>query len=227
MRSFHYEKKYKFLWGLFLLAAWSTVLLLFLKHQDGLTAQSLASYQPERPFMSFLIMLGLFLLKSVDFFIHSGILYAADGIMFSLPVALVLNLVGIIITVTPTYFLGRIWGPQVIEILYSKYPKLKTFTQGTVGGNFMVAVLLRTVGLPIQIGSVYMGAANYSFGRFLSGSVLGLLPRMVPYTVMGDSASKLDSPVFVIALTIEVLIVIASLVIGAVMIKRRTVSEHM
>ena len=221
MRFFHYGKKYKFLWGLFLLAAWSTVIVLFARHQDNLSAQALASYQPERPFLSCLVMLGLFLLKSVDFLIHSGILYAAVGIMFPLPVALLLNLIGIIITVTPAYFMGRIWGPAVIETLYEKYPRLRFYTQGAAGGSFMVALLLRTVGLPIQIGSVYMGAANYSFGRFLSGSVLGLLPVMVPYTVMGESAGKPGSPVFVIALTIEILTVIASLVVGAVMAKRR------
>ena len=120
MRIVYYGKKYKLLWALFLLAAWSTVIVLFVRHQDGLSAQALASYQPERPFVSFLVMLGLSLLKSVDFLIHSGILYAAVGIMFPLPIALLLNLVGIVITVTPAYFLGRIWGPAVIDSLYEK-----------------------------------------------------------------------------------------------------------
>ncbi len=226
MRFLHYGKKYKLLWGLFLLVAWSTVIVLFARNQDDLSAQALASYQHEQPFVSFLVMLGLYLLKSVDFLIHSGILYAAVGIMFPLPIALLLNLVGIIITVTPAYFMGRIWGPAVIDTLYEKYPRLRIFTQGTEGGSFMVAFLLRTVGLPIQIGSVYMGAANYSFGRFLSGSVFGLLPIMVPYTVMGESAVKPGSPAFVIALTIEILTVIASLVVSVVMAKHHVTSKH-
>ena len=226
MRLFHFGKKYKLLWGLFLVAAWSTVIVLFVRHQDGLSAQALASYQPERPFVSCLVMLGLFLLKSVDFLIHSGILYAAVGIMYPLPIALLLNLVGIVITVTPAYFMGRIWGPAVIDTLSEKYPRLRTFTQGTAGGSFMVAFLLRTVGLPIQVGSVYMGAANYRFGRFLSGSVLGLLPIMVPYTVMGENAGKPGSPAFVVALSIEVLTVIVSLLIGAVMAKHHVASKH-
>ena len=226
MRLFHFGKKYKLFWGLFLVAAWSTVIVLFVRHQDGLSAQALASYQPERPFVSCLVMLGLFLLKSVDFLIHSGILYAAVGIMYPLPIALLLNLVGIVITVTPAYFMGRIWDPAVIDTLYEKYPRLRTFTQGTAGGSFMVAFLLRTVGLPIQVGSVYMGAANYRFGRFLSGSVLGLLPIMVPYTIMGENAGKPGSPAFVVALSIEVLTVIVSLLIGAVMAKHHVASKH-
>ena len=226
MRFLHYGKKYKLLWGLFLLVAWSTVIVLFARNQDDLSAQALASYQPEQPFVSFLVMLGLYLLKSVDFLIHSGILYAAVGIMFPLPIALLLNLVGIIITVTPAYYLGRIWVPAAIETLYEKYPRLHFYTQGAAGGSFMVAFLLRTVGLPIQIGSVYMGAANYGFGRFLSGSVIGLLPIMIPYTVMGESAGKPGSPVFTAALIIEIFTIIASLVVGAVMAKHRVSSKH-
>ena len=84
-----------------------------------------------------------------------------------------------------------------------------------------MAILLRTVGLPIQVGSVYMGAANYRFGRFLLGSVLGLLPVMIPYTIMGDNAGKPGSPAFVIALVTELLLHFGSIAIFAVIAKRR------
>lgn len=220
MKSFQYRKKYKILWGLFLLTAWSTVIILFLRHNGGFSAQELAQYKPERPFLSCLVMLGLFTLKSVDFLIHSGVLYAADGIMFPLPEALLLNLVGIVITVTPAYFLGKLWGPPVIEALCRKYPKLHAFTDDTQGGSLLVSILLRTVGLPIQVGSVYMGAANFRFGRFLWGSVIGLLPVMIPYTVMGESAGKPGSPTFVIALGTEIVLHFFSVFILALKAKQ-------
>ena len=221
MRSFHYGKKQKILWGLFLVAAWSTVIVLFLRHNGGFSAQELAHYQPDRPLLSCLVMLGLFALKSVDFLIHSGVLYAANGIMFPLPLALLLNTVGIMITVIPAYFLGKIWGPSVIETLCRKYPKLRIIADDQKGGSLAVAILLRTVGLPIQVGSVYMGAANFRFGRFLLGSVLGLLPIMIPYTIMGESAGKIGSPAFVIALATEILLHFGSVLIFAVIAKRR------
>lgn len=225
MKSFDYGKKYKLLWGLFLLTAWGTVIFLFVRHNGGLSAQELAHYKPERPFLSALIMLGLFVLKSVDFLIHSGVLYAADGIMFPLSTALLMNLVGIIITVTPTYFLGKLMGPPVIEALCRKYPKLHAFADDTKGGSLAVSILLRTVGLPIQVGSVYMGAANYRFGRFLSGSVIGLVPVMIPYTVTGESAGQPGSPAFVIALGTEILLHIISAFILAMRAKQRLKSN--
>ena len=226
MKAFLYGKKQKLIWGLFLIIAWGAVLILFMRYHGDMTAKELANYKPENPFVACLMMLGLFTLKSVDFLMHSGVLYAADGIMFSLPVALLLNLVGIVITVTPSYFIGRLWGPSVLETLYRKYPKLRVFTEHKEGGSLANAVLLRTVGLPIQIGSVYMGAANYRFGRFLAGSVLGLLPVMIPYTIMGESVGTRGSAAFIVALVIEGIACAASLVIYAVKAKRCVAQEE-
>lgn len=221
MKPYQFGKKQKLLWGLFLLCAWGTVILIFSRHHGGFTAKELANYKPDNPLLSCLVMLGLFALKSVDFLMHSGVLYAASGIMFPLPAALLLNTVGIMISVTPTWFLGKIWGPPVIETLCQRYPKLRVIADDEKGGSLAVAILLRTVGLPIQAGSMYMGAANYRFGRFLLGSVLGLLPIMIPYTVMGENAGKPGSLAFVIALATELLLHVVSVITFAVIAKRR------
>lgn len=221
MKSFQFGKKQKIIWALFLIAAWGTVLFLLIRHHGSFSAQELANYRPEQPLVSALVMLGLFTLKSVDFLMHSGVLYAASGIMFPLPAALLLNTVGIVITVTPSYFLGRAMGPPIIESLRQKYPKLRALTQGAEGGSLAIAILLRSVGLPIQVGSLYMGAAHYRFGRFLLGSILGLLPVMVPYTLMGEGAGKAGSPLLIAAIAIEVIASVVSIAISAVMTKRR------
>ena len=225
MKPFQFGKKQKMIWALCLLMAWGTVLFLFIRHNGGFSAHELAHYHPDRPFLSCLVMLGLFILKSVDFLIHSGVLYAANGIMFPLPLALLMNLVGIVITVIPTYFLGRVWGTLVVEFLFQKYPKLRVFDHNTDGGSILIAVLLRTAGLPIQVGSLYMGAAHYSFGRFLLGSLIGLLPMMVPYTIMGESVSDVRSPIFISAVVVETLICVSSFVICGISIRRRTLSK--
>ena len=77
MKPYQFGKKQKLLWGLFLLCAWGTVILLFSRHHGGFTAKELANYKPDNPLLSCLVMLGLFALKSVDFLMHSGVLYAA------------------------------------------------------------------------------------------------------------------------------------------------------
>ncbi|MBQ2546203.1 MAG: hypothetical protein II557_07930, partial [Clostridia bacterium] len=93
-------------------AALLAVLLVFTgcRKNGGLTVEQLVTYKPKNPVAAALGMLGLFALKSVDFIMHSGVLYAASGVMFPLPVALALNIVGAAIMVTPCYFIGRALG---------------------------------------------------------------------------------------------------------------------
>ena len=58
-----------------------------------------------------------------------------------------------------------------------------------------------------------MGAAQFAFPQYLLGSLLGLLPIMLPYIIMGSSASDYTSPAFRIALIAEILVSVLSVVI--------------
>lgn len=217
MGRFYIGKKQKILWGLCLLAAWAAVIFFFVRNHGALTVKELVNYQPENPFLSSLVMTGLFLLKSVDFIMHSGVLYAANGIMFPLPLALLFNLFGIAIMVTPSYFIGRVLGSPIMESLIEKYPKLHAFGQEKLRGNLAIAVLLRTSGLPLHVASLYMGAAQYHFGLYMAGSLLGILPLMIPYTIMGESADNISSPAFITSVILEIIISLCSILIYAQM----------
>jgi len=85
------DARWKWIWGAVLAFAWTSVVVLFVKSNGNLSVQELLNYQPESTLLALLTMAGLFLLKSVDFLMHSGVLYAANGIMFPPPVALLLN----------------------------------------------------------------------------------------------------------------------------------------
>lgn len=220
MKSGQNLKRQKLLWASLLLLAWGAVILLLLRHGGGFSARELAAWKSDRPLLSALVMLGLFLLKSVDFLMHSGVLYAASGILFPLPAALLLNTVGIAVMVTPLYFLGRAWGAPVIDALHRKFPKLREFDCSETGGSFSLAVLMRTAMLPVWAANLYMGAARFSFGRYLLGSILGLLPVMVPYTVMGESAGNVRSPAFLIAVACEGALFLLSLLVYALLQKK-------
>lgn len=212
MKQIRFGEKQKLLWGFCLAAAWVCVGLLLYQSHGGFTAQELVNYQPDSPFVSSLIMIGLFLLKSVDFAMHSGVLYAANGIMFPLPLALLFNMAGVIIMITPSYFWGRAYGPAILQTLKEKYPKLQSFEQQS-RGEIVLAVLMRSTGIPLHIASLYMGAAQFSYKRYMAGSLLGILPIMIPYTVMGESANDFHSPVFIISIIVEVLVSLSSIMI--------------
>ncbi len=183
--------KKQVLWFLCLLALWSTVIFLFIRSNRNLGLEELLSFQPENRFFSVLVMLFLFLLKSVDLLIHSAVLYSLSGIMYRLPFALCINLAGIFILSAVPYFIGRSLGSKVVEAIHEKYPKLRMYNHMTELGSFTFAFLLRCLGLPIVVVGAYLGAKRVAFRPYLAASVLGLVLEMVPYTIFGDHALEL------------------------------------
>ena len=193
------DRKWKWLWGCMLGAAWISLLILLLKNRGGLSVEDILRCQPESKGKVILVMLGLFTLKSVDFLLHSGVLYAADGVMFSLPTAIAINLLGAAVMVTPPFFIGRTMGEPMLNELTEKHPKIRQIAEIPEKTEFVVNILLRMTGLPLLPVALYVGAAKGRYAPYLFGSLLGLLPTLVAYTVMGVGIGDRSSPVFWIA----------------------------
>ncbi len=146
-----FSGKGKWLWSAVLLLVWAALIALFIKTHGNLTVQQLLDYSPEEPLRAALVMLGLFTLKSLDFVMHSGVLYAADGVMFPLPCALALNLLGAAIMVTVPYFVGRSLGTPIAKRLREKYPKLAGVEKLRLGRGFLTAMFLRVASSPLTV----------------------------------------------------------------------------
>lgn len=215
-----FSKKAKILWTGVLLLAWGLVFSLIFHLNGKLTVEDILSYQPESPLLAALIMLGLFLLKSVDFIMYSPVLYAASGIMFPLPIAILLNAAGVAIMVSTPYFIGRSLGPPIINRLREKYPKLQILEQLHLNNDAVTSFLVRMLGLPLIPTSLYLGAVELHYKKYLFGSILGLLPITVCATVLGTAADEPGSPAFWIALTVQLLCMVLSALIYAVVQKK-------
>ncbi len=214
------DRKWKWLWGCMLGAAWISLLILLLKNRGGLSVEDILRCQPESKGKVILVMLGLFTLKSVDFLLHSGVLYAADGVMFSLPTAIAINLLGAAVMVTPPFFIGRTMGEPMLNELTEKHPKIRQIAEIPEKSELVVNILLRTTGLPLLPVALYVGAAKGRYAPYLFGSLLGLLPTLVAYTVMGVGIGDRSSPVFWIAFGSLGCVNAASIVLSACLLKK-------
>ena len=175
----------------------------------------MSSTQPQKPVYAELLMQGLFLLKGLDFVLPSGLLYAANGVMFSQPLDLALNLLGAAVMLTPSYFVGKVLGQPIVRYIEEKYPKFRRFADVPLRSELTIAILLRAVGLPVTAASVYMGAVRMRFGPYLLGSLLGLTPLIIAYTVMGDGLGDLSSPEFWLAYACRWAVAIAAALLSA------------
>ncbi len=183
-------------------------------HRSELTIEGILNFTPENPFLAVLIMLGLFLLKSITFVIYGNILYAASGILFSLPAAVFLNVIGSAVMASVPFFMGRKAGEGLLTSLTEKHPKLSVLKEIPQKNEILSSVMIRLLGLlPGDLVSMYFGASGVRYSRYLAGTLIGLFPSIVIFSVMGMSVNNIASPTFWISVAAEIILVLTSFII--------------
>lgn len=204
----------RWIWGICLVLLWTCAALLFIKLNGHMSVEELLRYQPKSKLAAALAMCALFLLKSVDFLLHSGVLYAIDGILFPMLAAFALNTLGNAIMSAIPWFIGRSLGGPLLKRIEDRYPRFREFAHTQARGTVFFTFLFRCLGLPIPIVGLYMGASCCSFWKYMLGSVLGLTPLTIPYTLLGEGVGDKRSPIFIIAVATEILLCALALMIG-------------
>lgn len=159
-----------------------------------------------------LVFWGCYAVKSLSVFFPLLVLYAAAGQVFTLPKAILVNIIGMVICESIPYGIGRLSGTSLSEKLREKYPKLLVLETLHEGGSFPLAALTRAVGIvPGDLASLYFGAVKLPYFPYLWGSLIGLSPMMVADTLLGKGIGGAMSPELLAAFGISVLIAVMSL----------------
>ena len=174
--------------------------------RDELSVQNISRLVTENVALSALILLLLYALKSLSVAFPIAVLEVVAGIVFPLPIALLLNLIGIVIVLTIPYHIGRLSGHDLADQIIGRNKWLERISEYQSKNAFFVSFLLRVIAiLPGDIVSMYLGASGIRFPQFLTGCLLGALPRMIAYTIAGDSIMTPNSPAFIISVLLSVL----------------------
>lgn len=197
------SRKYKIV----LLCVWLVILTACFLNRDRFSVDGVLRYSPRNPLLAAVFMLLLFALKSLSVFIFSGILFAANGILFPLPAAIALNVLGAAVMVSLPYWLGRRLGKDAADRVLEKYPKAAALRQMRTGREFSLSFITRAINiLPSDILSLYMGATGINYPKYLAGSLLGMLLSLVTFPIMGMNITEPASPWFWASIVIQVLV---------------------
>ncbi len=171
----------------------------------NMTVDDFINYTPENMYLAALFLMFLYALKSLSVFFPSVILQIASGFLFHPAIALLLNTLGALISFTIPYFIGKLTGAQAAEKKIQKSTKLMNLFRKQHEHEFFLTFFLRVIScLPCDLVSMYLGALNFNFPKFLLASYLGTLPGIIPATFMGTSITDPTSPEFITALVITV-----------------------
>lgn len=149
--------------------------------------------------------MALFALKSLTLVFYSGILFVASGLLFPLPLAIAVNIVGTAIMATIPYFVGKKSGQSYVDGMKEKHPKLRELEQLHIGNEFFFTVLLRSVNvLPLDPASMYFGAAGFKYLPYMLGTVVGMMTNIVTFPIIGGSAAEPGSKTFIISVSVDI-----------------------
>ncbi len=192
---------------------WLAILGLCFYYRRLLSVDSIVAYSPHSVPLAILLMLLLFALKSVSFVLYCGIFYAASGVLFPLPLALAVNVLGTAVMALFPYFLGRALGTEAVDEILQKHPRVRRLRDMREGNDFLFVLLVRASRLSFDVVSLFMGAIGVPFKKFLPASVLGMLVPIVTYPLIGMSVSDPHSPMFRLSILAEVVLAAAAVTI--------------
>lgn len=191
-------------------------------NKDKITVENILEFTPENLLLAGGIILSFYAIKSLAIVFPIAVLYIVSGKLFSVAMAISINIVGLIITLSLPYFIGKISGEEVVEKIKIKYPKTNKIDEFKNENNWVFVFIFRVVRLiPGDLGSILLGAMNTEFAPYLVVSLLIRMPSMITMTIFGNNIDNPRSPEFILSLVARLLLFIISFFIVYVINKNR------
>lgn len=175
-----------------------------------------------------LIILGVYAVKAVLMVIPASLIYISVGMAFDTKRAVIVNLLGIAVEVTVTFFMGKFLGKDTVEkkIRNTKAGD-KFFSMLDKNRNVAIFLMRFIPAFPIDFSSLFMGAFDFKFLPYLLLSVLGIAPRVIAFTILGDGIYDLIPMKYIVLTAIcSIPIVIAVLLIKKYIGKKKKPKEN-
>lgn len=139
------------------------------------------------PAAAYAIVLSVYIVKGIVFVIPASLIYISVGMAFSPLTAVILNVAGIALEVMVSYLIGRFLGGDYVTGLLERNKggkKLLEFKEKN--GKASVFIIRFLPVFPIDFSSLFFGSMKLAFFKHLIFSVLGIAPRVILFTVLGD-----------------------------------------
>ena len=189
--------------------------LIVKKSKEPLSVNTILKYTPENAILAAGILLVLFALKSLTVVFPLSILYLASGILFRPMSAVLVSTMGLAITITIPYWIGKYSGKQTVQKICEKYPKAEQIAKYQETNVFFSCFITRIVGfLPGDIVSIYFGACNIAYGMYLAAGVAGSLLSIITDTLLGEKIQNPFSVEFMSVLLCRILVSFGAIVIN-------------
>ena len=167
--------------------------------RDALTAQAIADRSPRQVGGAILFLLLLYGLKSLSVAFPLSALEAAGGLLFPFPLALTVNLCGVLLAHSLPFLLGRREQDRLASLTH-RHPRLARLKPNPEQPGQTVFLLRLAGAAPGDLVSLWLGAAGIPFRAYFLGDLIGSLPRVASATLLGSALWEIGSSRFWLSL---------------------------
>ncbi|MEE1049067.1 MAG: VTT domain-containing protein [Clostridia bacterium] len=203
-------------------AVMAVLIVAVLSSEEEISVDTIMALMPDNQVLSALLILVMYALKSISVVFPIIVIQIAAGMIFPFWIALILNIAGTAIACAIPYGIGRLSGSAGAEKLMQKYPKIRDADAFQRNSEWFISFILRAVScLPGDIVSMYLGSIGFKFIPYLTASVVGTLPGLVPATLVGINVTNPRSVAFIVSVAVTVVTSVGSVLIYYI-IKKKT-----
>lgn len=183
------------------------VAIIYYDELSTIDVRALADFTDKLPVLIGMI-LAVYLIKALVFVVPASLVYVAVGAIMDPVIAVVVNLVGIFIEVSVTYWLGRFLGKEAVHKLLSKKETGRRLLEKDIQSKASVLLSIRAVpAFPIDFVSLFYGASGCTYLKYALLSVVGIAWRVILFTIIGDaifSWIRMDIIIFIVICLIPI-----------------------
>lgn len=156
--------------------------------------------------MVIVAILLLFLARSV-IPIPITVLCVIPGMVFPTGYAVAINISGFLILLTTKFYWGKRLGGGAVTKIFSRYDNVRRMFESNGKGSAWLLLAFRLVpSFPINPVSQLYGAMGCEFHKYLWISLLGLMPKVISYSVIGRNVYDPFSMAFLLPIILLLLI---------------------
>ena len=167
-----------------------------------------------------LVMIGIMVVKSFCLILPPAVVMGVTAyVLPNYPLALLVNLIAMALSLVIPYFLGRFTGAGMVDTLKKRFKAVSKIEDFAGANEWKMTAVVKFSGiLPGDLSSLLFGAMNISFPNYMVGAIIGNLPLIIVYTLFGSLLKDVDKHPWIVA--IPVVVIVAFLLISGVLTKK-------
>ena len=184
----------------------ATLFVYFAFNYEDISVEKILNYTPSNYFLAVIVILVFFAIKSISMVVPLTLIYISSSLIFPWYIAILVNFLGLFISMTIPFYIGKFSGKDRVDELIARYPKVNFINNIRAENQWVSVFIIKILGfIPNDISSIVLGSFNTEYKVFIISSLLAKSPMMIAKTLIGSSIGQEGGSTLVIALLIALL----------------------